>query len=89
MDDYLSTIRVPLDKVPAAKSWKVGQKYRLDATVEMTGIKKERDYGYYDDEGPVSLSKARDRKPRYHTMVEFKVQSIGSEKDKALKKRLA
>lgn len=83
--DYLSEIRLPLDKIPEAKNWKVGGKYKMNAIIEMTGINKERDYGDYDDE-PVSLSK-RDRKPRYHTMVKFKVTDVSSAKSQALKGR--
>lgn len=80
--DYLSEIRLPLDKIPEAKDWKVGSKHKLNALVEITGINKERDYGDYDE--PVSIGKSRDRKPRFHTMVKFKVTDVSSAKTKAL-----
>lgn len=87
MDEYLSEIRIPIEKIPEAKSWKVGGKYKLNAIVEMTGINKERDYRRYDDDGPISLSK-EDRKPRFKTMVKFKVSDVCGPKDKALKKQM-
>lgn len=89
MDDYLSKIRIPIEKIPEAKNWKVGGKYNLSAAIEMTGINKERDYGYEDECGPVSIGKRKDRTPRYRTMVEFKVQDVSSgAKNKALKKQM-
>ena len=90
MDEYLSKIRIPIDKIPEAKDWKVGGKYRLNAVVEMTGINKERDYRSDYDDGPVSISKVKDRKPKFKTMVEFKVSDLtgAGAKDKALKKHM-
>ena len=73
MSEYLATFRIPIDKIPEAKNWKVGHRY------------KERDYSYGED-GPVSLSKRRE-KPRYKTMVEFKVCGV-SAKDSAIKSRI-
>jgi hypothetical protein len=87
MDEYLSKIRIPIDKIPEAKDWKVGGKYRLNAVVEMTGINKERDYRSDYDDGPVAISK-RDKKPKFKTMVEFKVSDVSGPKDKAIKKHM-
>ena len=85
MSEYLATFRIPIDKIPEAKNWKVGHRYKVVAEVEQTGVNKERDYSYGED-GPVSLSKRRE-KPRYKTMVEFKVCGV-SAKDSAIKSRL-
>lgn len=86
--DYLSTFRVPIDKIPQAKNWKVGGKYQILANVEQTSISKERDWGSEDElmEGP---RKGKKREPKYRTMVEFKVTDVSATpKDKALKSKL-
>ena len=84
--DYLSTFRIPIDKIPQAKNWKVGGRYKVVADVEQTGVNKERDYKLED--GPV-LSTGKKTKPRYRTMVEFKVYDVNAAPlDKALKKRV-
>ena len=81
--DYLSSFRVPLDKIPQAKNWRVGGRYKLVADVEQTGINKER---HYSDEPLSTGSKEKPRKPQYRTMVEFKVYDVSAKSD-ALKKR--
>lgn len=85
MDNYLSTFRIPIEKIPQAKNWKVGGRYKIIAEVEQTGINKERDYGRLE-ERPYTPGKKD--KPRYRTMVEFKVYDV-SARDAALKKRLS
>lgn len=83
MKDYISTFRIPIDKIPQAKKWKVGGKYRLIADVEQVGINKERDYSDMEDGPVVSREK---KEPKFKTTVEFKVYNV-SAKDKALKDR--
>lgn len=85
MDNYLSTIRVPLDKIPEAKRWKVGGKYQITANIEQTGLNKERDYS--DEIGPMPTSESRKAKPKYKTFVEFKVYDISAAKTGALNKK--
>jgi hypothetical protein len=85
--DYLSTFRVPIDKIPQAKNWKVGGKYQILANVEQTAISKERDYSSMDLE--VERPRKKKEKPRYKTMVEFKVTDVSATpKDKALKSKI-
>lgn len=88
--DYLSTFRVPIDKIPQAKNWKVGGKYQILANVEQTSISKERDWGSDDElmyDGPSRKGKKPEKK--YRTMVEFKVTDVSATpKDKALKSKL-
>ena len=88
--DYLSTFRVPIDKIPQAKDWKVGGKYQILANVEQTAISKERDYRLEDEEmGIGEARKGKKRTPRYKTMVEFKVTDVSATpKDKALKAKM-
>ena len=86
--DYLSTFRVPIDKIPQAKNWKVGGKYQILANVEQTSISKERDYGY-EDECCVPSSKGKKKDKKYRTMVEFKVTDVSATpKDKAIKSKM-
>lgn len=80
--DYISTFRIPIDKIPEARSWKVGGRYKVVADVEQTGINKERDYKY---DTPIPTN-GRESKPKFRTMVEFKVYDV-SAKSKALKKK--
>lgn len=80
--DYLSSFRVPIDKIPEAKKWKVGGRYKLIADVEQTGVNKEREYGNTDS----PLSSSRHEKKKYRTMVEFKVYDVAA-RDKAIKKK--
>lgn len=86
MDNYLSTFRIPIEKIPEAKDWKVGGKYTITAHVEQTGIQKERDWSNEKYDTPLS-TKSSKTKPKYKTMVEFKVYDVCA-KDKALKKRV-
>jgi len=85
--DHLSTIRIPIDRIPEAKNSKVGGKYRIIAEVEQTGVNRERDYGSYGDE-PVAYPKRKEEKPKYKTMVEFKVCDVSAAKSNALKKKI-
>lgn len=84
--DHITTFRLPIDKIPEARNWKVGGKYTVTAHVEQTGINKERDYSY-DEPISISESKRRGRVPKYKTMVEFKVHDVSASKTKAIKKR--
>jgi hypothetical protein len=84
MDNYLSTFRIPIEKIPAAKDWKVGGRYKIIADVEQTGIQKERDYSTL--EGPMTIKESRKEKPKFKTMVEFKVYGVSAKGD-ALKKK--
>lgn len=86
MDNYLSTFRIPIEKIPQAKNWKVGGRYKIVAEVEQTGVNKERDYSSLSDE-PI-MARGKKEKPRYKTMVEFKVYDVSAAKDDALKRRL-
>ena len=86
--DYLSTFRVPIEKIPQAKNWKVGGKYQILANVEQTAISKERDWRT-EDEMVAGSSKSKKTKPRYKTMVEFKVTDVSATaKDKAIKSKM-
>lgn len=82
--DHISTFRIPIEKIPQAKNWKVGGRYQIIADIEQTGIQKERDYS----DSPLAIStKSRKREePKYRTMVEFKVYGVRA-KDVALKRR--
>lgn len=85
--DHISTFRIPIEKIPEAKSWKVGGRYQIIADIEQTGVNKERDYR--DECGPISTSsRGRKEKPKFRTMVEFKVYDVRA-KDAALKRRIA
>ena len=88
--DYFSTFRVPIDKIPQAKNWKVGGKYQILANVEQTSISKERDYRMEDElccDGP--RRKGKKTEPKYKTMVEFKVTDVSATpKDKAIKSKM-
>jgi len=85
--DYLSTFRVPIEKIPEAKNWKVGGRYTISAQVEQTGINKERDWRTEDE--LVEGGKRKKGEPKYKTMVEFKVFDVAAgPKDKALKSKL-
>ncbi len=79
MNDYFGEFRIPLDKIPEAKNWKVGKEYKITTEVEQMGINKERDY-----EPMMVKSK---KKPKYKTLVTFKVKGISS-KSEALKHKL-
>lgn len=74
MDDY-GSIRIPASEVPQAKNWKVGGKYQLTTHVEQVGINKERDFsGDYDE--PISLRSSKKHKPKYKTVLEFRIKEI-------------
>lgn len=82
--DYLSTFRIPIDKIPEAKNWKVGGKYQIVAHVEQTGVNKERDYG---SESPTVEGSRKKSEPKFRTMVEFKVRDVEAKK-RELSKRM-
>jgi hypothetical protein len=84
--DHISTFRIPIEKIPQAKNWKVGGRYQIVADVEQVGVNKERDYSS-ERLGPVSLEKRSKERPKYRTMIEFKVFDVRS-KDAALKKKI-
>lgn len=84
MPDHITTFRVPIEKIPEAKSWAIGGRYQMVADVEQVGINKERDYG--TDGLAVPSVRGRKEKPKYKTMVEFKVHNV-SAKGEALKKK--
>lgn len=88
MDRYLSTIRVPIDKIPEAKNWKVGSKSKILAEIELTGINKERDWSHEDECRPMSIKDSKKMPARYKTMVEFKVFDVSAAKTDALKKKI-
>ena len=83
--DHISTFRIPIERIPQAKDWKVGGKYKILAQVEQTGITKERHYP--DSERLAPLGSKRPEKKHYRTMVEFKVYDVSAAKSDALKKR--
>ena len=87
--DHVTTFRIPIEKIPEAKHWKVGGRYKVTAEVEQTGINKERDYST-DEPIAIGPSSSRRRKhlPKYRTMVEFKVYNVSAKSD-ALKKKLS
>jgi len=88
MEDYISTFRIPIDKIPQAKNWKVGGKYRVVAEVEQTGVNKERDYSTASDSPiGVAIEKKVKQRPKYKTVVEFKVTGV-SAYDRALRSRV-
>jgi hypothetical protein len=85
--DHISTFRIPIEKIPEAKSWKVGGRYQIVADIEQTGVNKERDYSSAEC-GPISTStRNRKEKPKFRTMVEFKVYDVRA-KGAALKRRI-
>jgi len=82
MPDHITSFHIPIDRIPEAKHWSVGGKYKLTAEVEQTGIRKERDYSSEKHEiGPVSALARRKEKPKYKTMVEFKVHNVSAKSD--------
>ncbi len=83
---HISTFRIPIEKIPQAKNWKVGGRYQIVADVEQTGVNKERDYS---DEGlSISPRGRKEKEPKYKTMVEFKICDV-SAKGAALKRRIS
>ena len=78
--DYLSTFRIPLERMGNAKNRKVGDRFPITAHVELTGINKERHYPL-DEKGRLA------EKSKFKTMMELKVCDVDT-KSQALKKRL-
>ena len=39
-EDNRSSMRISEKEVPAIKNWKIGEKYKVEVTIEMTGLSK-------------------------------------------------
>lgn len=70
---YYGSLSLDEKKFPAAKNWKVGDKYTLTVEVEMTGIRKENDYS-----GPYVPSKPGQKpaKPKKIMSYSFEVKGV-------------
>ena len=64
--DNRSSLYISEKELAAIKDWKVGQKYKLEVEVEMTGISKQDNWG--SDPGKLSAN--------------FKINKISTEKEK-------
>lgn len=73
-DDNRSSMSITEQELPEIKDWKIGEKYKLEVTVEMTGISKET----YRVGEPISASFKIDSKS-------VKVDDEKKEAEKAVK----
>lgn len=79
MEEIFTSFSLPIEKIPQAKSWKVGGNYKVVANVEQVGIRKERDWRSEDMEIALSKkTKTKKEKPKFKTMVEFKVTGVSA-----------